>query len=153
MNLISHKSKDVDHKKITSRSSKRTISTMNEIFNREDEKNKRRELRRSMPDAEVMLWSRLKGRQLLGCKFRRQYSVGSFVLDFFSAEIKLGIELDGDSHFQSGVREYDEKRQQFIESFGIKVIRILNTDIYQNLDGVLEMIGREVVMRRERTGG
>jgi very-short-patch-repair endonuclease len=106
-----------------------------------------------MPDAEVMLRSRLKGRQLLGCKFRRQYSVGSFVLDFFSVEIKLGIELDGDSHFQSGVREYDQKRQQFIESFGIKVIRILNTDIYQNLDGVLEMIGREVVMRRERTGG
>jgi very-short-patch-repair endonuclease len=131
----------------------KTIATMNYIFNREDEKNKRCELRRSLPDAEVMHWSRLKGRQLLGCKFRRQYSVGSFVLDFFSAEIKLGIELDGDSHFQSGVREYDQKRQQFIESFGIKVIRILNTEIYQNLDGVLEMIGREVVMRREATGG
>jgi very-short-patch-repair endonuclease len=125
---------------------------MNEIFDREDGKNKRRELRRSMPDAEVMLWSRLKGRQLLGCKFRRQYSVGSFVLDFFSAEIKLGIELDGDSHFRSGVREYDQKRQQFIESFGIKVIRLLNTEIYQNLDGALEMIGREVLMKRERTG-
>ena len=126
---------------------------MNEFFNREDQKNKRRGLRHSMPDADVMLWSRLKGRQLLGCKIRRQYSVGSFVLDFFSAEIKLGIELDGDSHFQSGVREYDQKRQQFIESFGIKIIRILNTEIYQNLDGVLEMIGREVVMRRERIGG
>jgi very-short-patch-repair endonuclease len=125
---------------------------MNEIFDREDGKNKRRELRRSMPDAEVMLWSRLKGRQLLGCKFRRQYSVGSFVLDFFSAEIKLGIELDGDSHFQIGVREYDQKRQQFIESFGIKIIRILNTEIYQNLDDVLEMIGGEVLMKRERTG-
>jgi very-short-patch-repair endonuclease len=153
MNLTNNPSRQVDQKEITGRSSKRTISTMNEIFNREDEKNKRRELRRSMPDAEVMLWSRLKGRQLLGCKFRRQYSVGSFVLDFCSAEIKLGIELDGDSHFQSGVREYDQKRQQFIESFGIKIIRILNTEIYQNLDGVLEMIGREVVMRRERIGG
>jgi very-short-patch-repair endonuclease len=130
-----------------------TIATMNEIFNREDEKNKRRELRRSMPEAEVMLWSRLKGRQLLKCKFRRQYSVGSFVLDFFSPEIKMGIELDGDSHFQSGVREYDQKRQQFIESFGIKIIRILNIEIYQNLDGVLEMIGHAVLMRRERTGG
>ena len=125
---------------------------MNEIFNREDEKNKRRELRRSMPDAEVMLWSRLKGRQLLGCKFRRQYSVGSFVLDFFSAEIKLGIKLDGHSHFQSGAHEYHQKRQQFIESFRIKVVRILNTEIYQNLEGVLEMIGREVVMRRQATG-
>jgi very-short-patch-repair endonuclease len=72
---------------------------MNEFSDREDQKNKRRGLRHSMPDAEVMLWSRLKCRQLLKCKFRRQYSVGSFVLDFFSAEIKLGIELDGHSHF------------------------------------------------------
>jgi very-short-patch-repair endonuclease len=134
-------------------SSNKTIATMNEFFNREDEKNKRRQLRRSMPEAEVMLWSRLKGRQLLGCKFRRQYSVGTFVLDFYSAEIKLGIELDGDSHFQSGVREYDQNRQHFIESFGIKITRILNTEIYQNLDGVLEMVGREVLMRREQTGG
>jgi very-short-patch-repair endonuclease len=129
------------------------IGTMNNIFNGEDEKKKRRKLRRSMPEAEVMLWSRLKGRLLLGCKFRRQYSVGSFVLDFFSAEIKLGIELDGDSHFQSGVREYDQERQQFIESFGIKIVRISNTEIYQNLDGVLEMIGGEVLMRRKATAG
>ena len=126
---------------------------MNEILNREDEKIRRRDLRRSIPEAEVMLWSRLKCHQLLGCKYRRQYNVGPFVLDFFSAEIKLGIELDGERHFHSGVREYDRKRQQFIESFGIKVIRILNTEIFQNLDGVLEMIGREVVMRREATGG
>jgi very-short-patch-repair endonuclease len=56
---------------------------MNEFFNRESETERRRELRNSMPDAEVILWSRLKGRQLLGCKFRRQYSVGSFVIDFY----------------------------------------------------------------------
>jgi very-short-patch-repair endonuclease len=123
---------------------------MTEIFNRKSETDKRRHLRGSMPGAEVVLWSRLKGRQLLGCKFRRQYSVGSYVIDFFSAEIKMGIELDGDSHFQPGAREYDRKRQEFIESFGIQLIRILNTDVYRNLDGVLEMIGREVIERRER---
>jgi len=122
---------------------------MNEFFNRESEKDKRRQLRGSMPEAEVILWSRLKGRQLLGCKIRRQYSVGSFVIDFFSVEIKLGIELDGDSHFQSGTPEYDRKRQQFIESFGIKIVRVLNTEVYDNIDGVLEMIGREVLERRE----
>ena len=75
---------------------------MTEFFNRKAETDKRRQLRGSMPEAEVILWSRLKGRQLLGCKFRRQYSVGSFVIDFFSVEVKLGIELDGDSHFQPG---------------------------------------------------
>jgi very-short-patch-repair endonuclease len=118
---------------------------MNEFFNRESETEKRQQLRRSMPEAEVLLWSRLKGRQLLGCKFRRQYGVGSFVIDFFSVEIKLGIELDGDSHFQPGAPEYDRKRQQFIESFGIRIVRISNTEVYDNLDGVLEMIEREVL--------
>ena len=122
---------------------------MNQFFNRKSEADKRRQLRGSMPDAEVILWSRLKGRQLLGCKFRRQYSVGAFVIDFFSVEIKLGIELDGDSHFQPGAPEYDRKRQQFIESFGIRIVRIVNTEIYENLDGVLEMIGREVLERRK----
>ena len=73
---------------------------MTEFYNRETEKDKRRELRNSMPKAEVLLWMRLKGRQLLGCKFRRQYSIGAFVTDFYSPEIKLGIERDGDSHFR-----------------------------------------------------
>ncbi len=123
---------------------------MNAFFNRRDETEKRWQLRRSIPDAEVILWSRLKGRQLLGCKFRRQFSVGSFVIDFFSVEIKLGIELDGDSHFQVGATEYDRKREQFIQSFGIKTLRFLNTEIYDNLDGVMEMIGREILQRRER---
>ena len=122
---------------------------MNEFFNRESETDKRRQLRGSMPTAEVILWSRLKGRQLHGCKFRRQYSVGSFVIDFLSVEIKLGIELDGDSHVQPGAK-YNRKRQQFIESFGIRIVRILNTEVYENLDGVLEMIAREVLKGRER---
>ena len=48
-------------------------------------------------------------------------------------------------------REYDQNRQQFIESFGIRLVRVLNTDIYENLDGVLEMIGREILQRRQST--
>ncbi len=121
---------------------------MTDFYNREIEKDKRQELRNSMPKAEVLLWIRLKGRQLLGCKFRRQYSIGAFVMDFYSPEIKLGIELDGDSHFQEGAREYDRERQVFIESFGIKIVRFLNLDIYENLDGVLEAIEREILDRR-----
>jgi very-short-patch-repair endonuclease len=123
---------------------------MGEFFNRANEKDKRQQLRNSMPSAEVLLWGRIKGRQMLGCKFRRQHGVGAFAIDFYSAEIKLGIELDGDSHFQEGAREYDQMRQRFIESFGIKIIRFLNSEIYENLDGVLESIGREIVERRPR---
>ena len=101
-----------------------------------------------MPKAEGILWTRIRRRQLQGCKFRRQYSIGSYVIDFFSAEIRLGIELDGDSHLEPGASEYDKKRQHFIESFGIRTIRISNSDVYGNLDGVLEIIEREVICRR-----
>jgi very-short-patch-repair endonuclease len=125
---------------------------MSEYLNRRSEKDKRRQLRSSMPKAEVILWERIRRRQLLGCKFRRQYSVGSYVIDFFSAEIRLGIELDGDSHFESGAPEYDQKRQEFIESFGIRTVRIWNTDVYKNLDGVLELIAEEVVTQRAQQG-
>jgi very-short-patch-repair endonuclease len=124
---------------------------MNEFFNQKSEKEKRRHLRNTMPDAEVILWSRLKGRQLLGCKFRRQFSVGAFVMDFYSPEIRLAVELDGDSHFREGAREYDQQRTQFIERFGIRIVRVLNSDIYDNLDGILEMIGNEVLKRREES--
>lgn len=121
---------------------------MTEFFNRRSEKTKRQELRKNMPPAEVILWSRLKGRQLLGCKFRRQYSVGSFVIDFYAPEIKLGIELDGDSHYQHGAAKYDERRQRFIESTGVSMVRFLNTDIYDNLNGVLEIIAERIVAAR-----
>jgi len=121
---------------------------MTKFYNQESEKNKRQQLRGSLPQAEVWLWARLKGRQLLDCKFRRQYSVGAFVIDFYAPEVKLGIELDGDSHFQAGAHEYDRGRQAFIESFGIRIMRFVNSEIYDNLDGVLEAIGREVLMRR-----
>jgi very-short-patch-repair endonuclease len=84
----------------------------------------------------------------LGCKFRRQYGVGAFVGDFYSPEIKLGIELDGDTHFHEGRREYVQRRQAFIESFGIRIIRFLNVDVYENLDGVMEAIAREITERR-----
>lgn len=121
---------------------------MTQFFNRTDEKQKRRTLRNNMPKAEVILWSRLQRRQLLGCRFRRQFGVGIYVLDFYSPEARLGIELDGDSHFQEGAVKHDERRRQFIESFGIKILRFLNPDVYENLDGVLETIATEVGRRR-----
>src|SRR5262245_17130771 len=99
---------------------------MTQFFNRTDDKQKRRTLRNNMPKAEVVLWSRLQRRQLLGCRFRRQHSVGIYVLDFYSPEARLGIELNGDSHFQEGAVEHDERRRKSIESFGIKILRFLN---------------------------
>ncbi len=64
-----------------------------------------------MPVAERLLWSRLRGKLIAGYKFRRQYSVESFVIDFYCPQAKLAIEVDGESHYRSGAEEYDRLRQ------------------------------------------
>jgi len=92
-----------------------------------------------MPYAEVILWSKLKNKQL-GYKFRRQYSVEGFVIDFYCTELKLAIEADGDSHYIEGGQERDMERQKIIESYGITFLRFTNNEIYENLDGVLVKI-------------
>lgn len=113
---------------------------MTKIFNTSVGRQRRRSLRKSMPDAEVILWSRLKGKQLGGFKFRRQYGVGKFSIDFYCAVQKLAIEVDGASHYAIGEQEKDRERQKWIEQFGIKFLRFTNDDVYKNLDGVLMMI-------------
>lgn len=112
---------------------------MTRIFNREDEKELRRGLRKTMPPAEVILWQCLRGQQI-GYKFRRQYSVGAYVIDFYCPQMKLAIELDGESHYVDGAEERDKQRQDFIESFGVRFLRFTNVDIYDNIEGVLEQI-------------
>ena len=118
---------------------------MTQYFNRAGEKEKRRFLRNNLPNAEVMIWSRLKGRQLLGYKFRRQYSVDRYVVDFYCPELKLAVEIDGDSHFQNSAVDSDRHRQAFIESFGIRFLRFTNEDVIKNLDGVIEAVRRTVL--------
>jgi very-short-patch-repair endonuclease len=82
---------------------------LTQYFNRSSEKGVRRRLRKEMPKAEVLLWSRLRARQLLGVKFRRQYSVGPYCIDFHCVEEKLGVEVDGESHFTSEAKLYDAR--------------------------------------------
>ena len=93
-----------------------------------------------MPKAEVILWSKLQKRQVLGFKFRRQYSVGPYVLDFYCPIAKLAIEVDGNSHFQKDAPEYDRNRQASIEQLGIRFLRFTNLEIHKSLEGALEAI-------------
>ncbi len=97
-------------------------------------------LRGNMPEAEVILWSVLKGKAFGGYRFRRQYSVKQFVIDFYCPQFKLAIELDGDSHFIEGAEEYDRQRQILIEAYGITFLRFTNKDVRENLNGVLNKI-------------
>lgn len=110
------------------------------IFNQKTNKLRRQTLRNSMPKAEIILWSKLKNKQLKNCKFRRQYGVGKYIIDFFCPLANLAIELDGESHFQDGVEKYDSYRQKYIESCGIRFLRFTNTEIYKNLNKVLASI-------------
>jgi len=110
------------------------------IFNRISEKEKRQKLRLDAPLAERTLWRYLSRRQLLDCKFRRQVSVGRYVVDFYCYDLQLAIEVDGDSHFTDEVKEYDSERQRYIESFGISFLRFTNDDVLNNIEGVLEKI-------------
>lgn len=93
-----------------------------------------------MTKAEEILWRRLKKKQLNGYKFRRQYSIKKFIVDFYCPEAKLVLEIDGDVHFIGNRPDYDQRRQKFIESLEIKVLRFYNIDIYYNLEGVIQMI-------------
>ena len=122
-------------------------SAMARVYNRKEQIERRRELRSNMPKAEVLLWTQLQRRQLMGYKFRRQYGVGLYILDFYCPELKLGIELDGDSHYREGGQEYDAQRDEYVKSFGIRVVRILNDEVYKNLDGVIEQLAEEVSRR------
>jgi very-short-patch-repair endonuclease len=99
------------------------------------------ELRRDMTGPERRLWSVLERKKLGGLKFRRQHPIEPFIADFYCAEKGLVVELDGMSHVGRG--EEDEKRTAHFESIGLKVIRVTNDDVMQNLEAVAEFILRE----------
>ena len=101
-----------------------------------------RGLRQNQPDAEKLLWSRLRNRQLAGSKFRRQHAIGPYVVDFVDLEARLVIELDGGQHNEGVALKKDTTRTAWLESEGYRVIRFWNNDVFANLEGVLEEIRR-----------
>ena len=98
--------------------------------NLQDQNELRKELRNNGTPAEGRMWLMLKNRQIKGKKFRRQFSVGSFVLDFYCTELKLAIELDGAPHFTFEGAYYDEEREKILLSQGIKVLRYENKMVF-----------------------
>ena len=99
-----------------------------------------RVLRKNMTKAEVKLWVHLRRKQINGIQFFRQRPIGDYIVDFYAPEAKLVIEVDGGQHYKEDTMEYDEKRDVFLESQGLKVIRFSNSDVYKNIDGVIEKI-------------
>jgi very-short-patch-repair endonuclease len=110
---------------------------MKRLFNNKTIKEKRRELRRNQTDAEKKLWNMVRSRQVCGLKFFRQYSVGSYILDFYCPTKHLAIELDGGQHADSS---YDNERTTYLNRKGIRVLRFWNNEVFANSAGVYERI-------------
>jgi very-short-patch-repair endonuclease len=108
---------------------------MNHIFNKAEYKPRRQALRSNMTETEEKLWQILRGKQM-GVKFRRQHGIGHYITDFYCPELKLVIEVDGDSHSSADAQTYDTIRHDFMASLGIITLRFTNDEVMQNIEGI-----------------
>jgi len=101
-----------------------------------------RRLRVEQTDCELHLWQKIRARQLLNLKFRRQHPCPPFVLDFYCVELKLAIELDGGQHFDGQSLAYDRRRTGYLQGLGITVLRFDNRQVLEQMNEVLEEVYR-----------
>ena len=98
-----------------------------------------------MSEPEKRFWLRLRSKQFFNLKFRRQHGIGQYIVDFYCPERQVVIELDGDTHGETSQIIKDEKRQSFLKSLGIKVVRYTNEEIMKNIEGVLEDLSNKLL--------
>ncbi len=105
-----------------------------------------------MTHAEVLLWNYIRRKQIQNIRFRRQFSIELFIVDFYSPQIKLAIEIDGYTHLTEEEIKYDYWRQNKLESYGVRFLRFTNEDVYENINEVLRIINYEVeaIFREKR---
>ena len=106
-----------------------------------------RELRRNQTDDEKALWRALRGRRFAGFKFRRQHTVGGHILDFYCADAKLAVELDGSQHGRPEGMHRDAEREKFLDEQGITTLRFWNSQWRKNQEGCLLEIWNAVQQR------
>jgi very-short-patch-repair endonuclease len=100
----------------------------------------RDELRKNLTPAEASFWNLVKNSNLNGRKFRRQHSIGNYILDFYCPSEKLAIELDGSSHFSGAGEAYDRERTAYLESHDIRGIRFENNKVFEEREWVADVI-------------
>ena len=107
-----------------------------------------RNLRKNQTEAEKKLWRMLRNRQITGAKFRRQFSIGNYILDFYSPEYKLGIEADGGQHHEIKGKLKDEVRTKELKKIGIEIIRFNDHEILCSINEVFEIIQQAIEKRK-----
>jgi len=110
--------------------------------NAPEPKSRRRELRTSLTPAETLLWRHLQRSKLHGRKFRRQHSVGPYILDFYCPSERLAVEVDGAGHDLEAGGRRDILRTTYLAASGVRIIRLKNDDVIRNPEGVLASIKR-----------
>lgn len=112
---------------------------------RKDLTNKARQLRSAMTDAEQVLWSRLRRKQIEGVQFYRQKPIANFIVDFHAPRCRLVVEVDGSQHMNEAEKIRDGQRTALLNAMGLKVLRFDNLQVLKETDSVLEAIHSEVV--------
>jgi very-short-patch-repair endonuclease len=108
-----------------------------------------RNLRKNTTESERALWSRLRGKQLLGVQFYRQKPLGNYIVDFFAPTAKLVIEVDGSQHLQEENSDKDRKRDKYLASLGIRVVRFDSRTVLKDTDSLVHFIYRVIAERLE----
>ncbi|OGO91350.1 MAG: hypothetical protein A3F41_00490 [Coxiella sp. RIFCSPHIGHO2_12_FULL_44_14] len=101
-------------------------------------------LRANQTDAELLLWSRLRRKQLCNVQFYRQKPLGKYIVDFYAPSKGLVIEVDGGQHFEEKHLRYDKKRTHFLMEVGLKVLRFDNPQVLQSIEEVMEVVLKEL---------
>ena len=115
-------------------------SYISKRHNQQEQTLLRKTLRNNATAPEALLWMKLKGKQIDGLKFRRQFGVGPYVIDFYCPELRLGIELDGEIHNRFDTEMHDNIRTAFLRENRITLLRYKNEVVYQNVDAIVEDI-------------
>lgn len=114
---------------------------MPHTYNSKNLASMRKSLRNNMPQSERILWYYLKGKNIKNYKFRRQYSVGNYILDFYCPKVRLAIEIDGNTHFVDDTAlAYNQKRDIFLNEHNIHVIHFTNSDIIENIEVIINTL-------------
>jgi len=103
---------------------------MTKLYNKKSSEHLRRSLRKQMTPAEIALWSMIRKKQINGVRFLRQFSIGKYIVDFYSPEYHLAIELDGEPHFDEERIQKDNERTDYLQSKGIRVLRFENFEVF-----------------------
>lgn len=116
---------------------------MHLLYNR-NLKSLSRQLRANSTDAEKLLWSKIRKKQIKNYQFFRQKPIGNYIVDFYCDKARLVIEIDGGRHYEDENSKNDKIRESFLEEQNLRIMRFTNLDVLKNIENVVEKIYREI---------